>query len=242
MKYLLAVIMFLMTASAYAGDYVVYKSGSVEYEGFYSPVSGKAPLVLIVHDWDGLGDYEVERVEMLNKLGYSAFAVDMFGKGVRPAETAEKQRLTGELYADRDRMRRILQAGVDKAKALGADTGNAVIIGYCFGGAVVLEYARSGAPLKSFISFHGGLDTPQGQDYSGAKGEVAVFHGTADAAVSMASFAKLAADLEKAGVKHEMHTYSGAPHAFTVFGSQSYRRDADEKSWKRFTEYLKEIF
>jgi len=58
----------------------------------------------------------------------------------------------------------------------------------------------------------------------------------------MDSFAVLAKDLEKAGVKHEMHTYSGAPHAFTVFGAPSYRKDADEKSWKRFTEYLAEIF
>ncbi|WP_265823558.1 dienelactone hydrolase family protein [Geovibrio ferrireducens] len=242
MKYVLAVIMFLMTVSVYAGESVVYKSGNAEYEGFYSPVSAKAPLVLIVHDWDGLDGYEIKRVEMLNKLGYSAFAVDMFGKGVRPAEISERRRLTGELYADREKMRRILQAGFDKAESLGANTGNAVIIGYCFGGTVALEYARSGAPLKSFISFHGGIDTPQGQDYSGTKGEVVIFHGTADAAVSMESFAKLAVQLENEGVRHEMTTYSGAPHAFTVFGSQSYRRDADEKSWKRFTEYLKEIF
>ncbi len=242
MKSVLAVIMFLITASAYAGESVVYKYGNTEYEGYYSPVSAKAPLVLIVHDWDGLDGYEIKRVEMLNKLGYSAFAADMFGKGVRPAEIAERRRLTGELYADREKMRRILQAGVDKAGSLGGDLGNAVLMGYCFGGTVALEYARSGAPLRAFVSFHGGLDTPAGQDYSGTKGEVAVFHGTADAAVSMESFAKLADELEKAGVKHEMHTYSGAPHAFTVFGSPNYRRDADEKSWKRFTEYLKEIF
>jgi dienelactone hydrolase len=37
-----------------------------------------------------------------------------------------------------------------------------------------------------------------------------------------------------------MITYGGAPHAFTVFGSDRYRKDADEKSWKRFGEFLKE--
>jgi dienelactone hydrolase len=37
-----------------------------------------------------------------------------------------------------------------------------------------------------------------------------------------------------------MITYSGAPHAFTVLGSNRYREDADKKSWKRFTEYLVE--
>jgi len=37
-----------------------------------------------------------------------------------------------------------------------------------------------------------------------------------------------------------MITYSGAPHAFTVFGSDRYRQDADTKSWQRFTEFLSE--
>jgi len=38
----------------------------------------------------------------------------------------------------------------------------------------------------------------------------------------------------------KMITYSGAPHAFTVFGSKRYREDVDKKSWKRFTEFLSE--
>ena len=44
----------------------------------------------------------------------------------------------------------------------------------------------------------------------------------------------------KNGVAHEMITYSGAPHAFTVFGSDRYRKDADKKSWRRFKEFLAE--
>lgn len=57
----------------------------------------------------------------------------------------------------------------------------------------------------------------------------------------MRDFAALAEELEDAGVKHEMITYSGAPHAFTVFGSDRYREDADRKSWRRFVEFLGEI-
>jgi len=56
----------------------------------------------------------------------------------------------------------------------------------------------------------------------------------------MADFADLAVKLEMEGVPHEMITYGGAPHAFTVFGSDRYRKDADEKSWERFTEFLAE--
>jgi dienelactone hydrolase len=46
---------------------------------------------------------------------------------------------------------------------------------------------------------------------------------------------------EKTNIKHEAITYSGAPHAFSVFGSERYREDADKKSWARFTSFLKEV-
>jgi dienelactone hydrolase len=46
--------------------------------------------------------------------------------------------------------------------------------------------------------------------------------------------------LEKAGVAHEMVTYSGAPHAFTVLGSERYHEEADKQSWRRFLTFLDE--
>ena len=92
--------------------------------------------------------------------------------------------------------------------------------------------------MKGFVTFHGGLQTPAGQDYAGTKGKLLVFHGTADTAITMDQFAALANELEQHEVAHEMITYGGAPHAFTVFGSDRYREDADQKSWRRFKEFL----
>lgn len=229
-----------MSTSAFAaGSAVTYQVDGKDYEGYYSKVSDKAPLVILIHDWDGLTDYEVKRSDMLAELGYNVFALDLFGKGVRPAEMEERKRLTGELYKDRAKMRALMQGAIETAKAQGGDVSNAVAMGYCFGGAATLELARSGANLKGFASFHGGLTTPEGQDYKNTKGEVLVMHGTADDAVTMDDFATLAKELEKTGIKHEMVTYSGAPHAFTVFGSERYREDADKKSWALFQDFLK---
>lgn len=236
-------IMFTVLAMAslvFAGGYVTYSVDGKEYEGYYNSPSKNAPLVYIVHDWDGVTDYEVKRVEMLNNLGYAAFAVDLYGKGVRPTQLEDKKALTKSLYADRKKMRKLLDAGFEEAKKQGANTDNSLGMGYCFGGAAILEMARSGAKLKAFVPFHGGLTTPKGQDYSKTKGKVVVFHGSADKAVSLQDFATLAQELEETGLNHEMLTYSGAPHAFTVFGSNRYHKEADEKSWKRFTEVLEE--
>ena len=224
-----------------AGEAITYEADGMTFEGYYVSPAHKAPLVLLVHDWDGLTDYEVKRSEMLAELGYAVFAADLFGAGTRPGTLDERLKLTGQLYQDRDEMRSRLYAALAAAAALGADTANAVAIGYCFGGTAVLELARSGADLKGLVTFHGGLTTPDGQDYSQTKGELLVLHGTADEGVSMEDFAGLAVELEEAGVSHEMTTYSGAPHAFTVFGSERYREDADRKSWNRFTGWLEEV-
>ena len=243
MKKLLIILSLLMIphiALAASGQSVEYEVNGDTFEGYYISPADKAPLVFLVHDWDGLTDYEVKRAGMLADLGYAVFAVDLFGKGVRPMEAADKKRLTGALYADRPAMRARLMAGLNKAADLGANLSDAVAMGYCFGGTAVLELARSGVNLKAFVPFHGGLATPEGQDYSVAKGFILVFHGTADQSVPMSQFAALADQLEAAGVAHEMTTYSGAPHAFTVFGTDRYRKDADEKSWARFTQFLEQ--
>ena len=237
----LAITAFLATPGALlaaAGKHVDYQVDGAAYEGYYVAPSPDAPLVLLIHDWDGLTDYEVQRADMLAEMGYAVFAADLFGKGVRPTEVADKRQHTGELYKDRAKMRALMQGALDTAATHGGQTGNAVAMGYCFGGAAVLELARSGAPLKGFATFHGGLKTPEGQDYGQTQGAILVLHGSADTAITMDQFAALTEQLEAAGVHHEMITYSGAPHAFTVFGSERYRKDADMKSWARFGEFL----
>jgi dienelactone hydrolase len=221
-----------------SGTSVVYQVNGQDYEGYFISPAERAPLVLLIHDWDGLTDYEVKRADMLAESGYAVFALDLFGAGVRPTELTDKRQHTGELYQNREKMRALMQGALDTAKAQGADIRNAVAVGYCFGGAAVLEWARSGVDLKGFVTFHGGLKTPEGQNYTKARGNFLILHGSADTAVTLDQFADLAKELEAAGLSHEMITYSGAPHAFTVFGQDSYRAAADKKSWKRFQEFL----
>jgi dienelactone hydrolase len=243
MRFGIAIAILLLTATTVgaAGQTVVYEVAGQSYEGYFvRPSNTRAPLVLLIHDWDGLTAYEIKRAEMLAKLGYAVFAADLFGAGVRPTEVKDKRQHTGELYQDRTKMRALLNGALKQAGLQGANTDNAVAMGYCFGGAAVLEFARSGANLKGFVTFHGGLQTPEGQDYSQTKGQLLILHGTADKHITMDQFAALANELERQGVGHEMITYSGAPHAFTVFGSERYREVADRKSWKRFTAFLTE--
>ncbi len=220
------------------GSLVTYQVNGQSYEGYYITPSNQSPLVLLIHDWDGLTDYEIKRANMLAQLGYAVFAADLFGAGVRPTEVTDKRQHTGELYKNREKMRALMTGALDAAKERGVQMENAVAVGYCFGGAAVLELARSGADLKGFATFHGGLKTPEGQNYAKTRGEILIMHGSADSNITMDQFAGLAKELESAGIAHEMITYGGAQHAFTVFGGNRYQKDADKKSWKRFQEFL----
>lgn len=247
MKYIISIFMTLMlvlisnaSGANAAGSAVSYKVNGEPYEGYFISPSPAAPLVLLVHDWDGLTGYEIKRANMLADIGYSVFAADLFGAGVRPTEVKDKRQHTGELYKDREKMRSLLRGALETAKSKGGNIHNAVAMGYCFGGAAVLEFARSGEDLKGFVTFHGGLSLPEGQDYSKTTGKLLILHGSADANITMDQFAKLTMALEENHVSHEMVTYGGAPHAFTVFGSDRYREGADKKSWKRFTQFLAE--
>ena len=235
---LLALAMSTGAALGAPGETVKYQINGQPYEGFYISPSKDAPLVVLIHDWDGLTEYEIKRAQMLAEMGYAVFAADLFGAGVRPTEVTDKRQHTGELYKDRQKMQTLMNGALDAAGARGARVDNAVAMGYCFGGAAVLEWARSGAALKGFATFHGGLKTPAGQNYTATRGNILIMHGSADKAITLDQFAELAKELETAGVNHEMITYSGAPHAFTVFGSSRYQETADKNSWKRFKDFL----
>jgi dienelactone hydrolase len=234
-----ALLAGLLPAVAVAGEVVDYTVGDETFEGYRAAPEGESKgLVLVIHDWDGLTDYEYQRADMLAEMGYDAFAVDLYGKGNRPQETDAKKAETGKLYQDRERMRSLILGGLEAARETAA--GPAVVMGYCFGGAAALELARSGAAedVAGYATFHGGLKTPEGQGYAADTPPLLIAHGGADTAIPMEDVAALAVELEEAGATYEIQVYSGAPHAFTVIGSDRYQEVADTQSWAAFSEFL----
>jgi dienelactone hydrolase len=236
MKHFLTAAFFAtLIGTAQAGEKISYEVDGGTYEGYFAKAAGASKgLVLIIHDWDGLTDYEQKRADMLAELGYDAFAADLYGKGNRPADIAARKAETAKLYNDREKMRGLILAGLNEARQRGG--GDTVVMGYCFGGAAVLELARSGKAenVKGYATFHGGLATPPGQDYQADTAPILIAHGGADASISMQDVASLSEQLEQAKVPYEIQVYSGAPHAFTVFGSDRYREVPDQNSWDAF--------
>lgn len=223
------------------GEAFVYEVDGGKFEGYVARntnIPASRGTVLIIHDWDGLTDYEVRRADMLAAEGYTAFAIDVYGQGVRPTTMDENRRLAGSMYGDRETFRKRLLGALAAVPAMPGATEDIVVLGYCFGGAAVLEMARAGATTDGFVSFHGGLGLPEGQSYAGVTAPVLVLHGSADPVSGMADVAALMDQLQTAGVQHEARIFGGARHSFTVYGSGDYDLAADRGSWHALLAFL----
>lgn len=234
-------------------EWVQYRHGETLLEGYLAyddAVKGPRPGVLVVHEWMGLGDYAMKRAEQLAGMGYVAFALDMYGKGVRAKTPEEAAKLSGIYKGDRPLMRARAQAGLDALRKQSlVDPARIAAIGYCFGGTTVLELARSGADVAGVVSFHGGLGTPQPADAKNIKGKVLVLHGADDPHVPPAEVAAFQDEMRKAAVDWQMIYYGGAVHSFTNPGSGTdastgvaYNEKADKRSWEAMKVFFKELF
>jgi dienelactone hydrolase len=232
---------------------VEYKEGSTILEGLVSyddAIKETRPAVLVVHDWMGVTGHTRGVAEDLAKLGYVAFAADIYGKGVRPADAQAAGAQAGKFKADRALLRRRVNAGLDELKKQPLVDGTRIAaIGFCFGGTTVLELARSGAPIAGVVSFHGGLDSPTPADGRNIKAKVLVLHGADDPFVKAEDIAAFQEELRKGGVDWQMIYFGDAVHAFTQKAAgadkskgAAYNEPAARRSWAAMKGFFGEIF
>jgi dienelactone hydrolase len=257
MKALIPILLTLtgaLTAAAQIHtETIEYKHGDTVLEGYLaydSSIIGKRPGVLIVHQWKGLTDYEKKRAAMLAKLGYNVFALDIYGKGIRPQSSQEAGAQAGKYKSNRELLRARAQAGLAVLqKHELTDPKRVAAIGYCFGGTTVIELARSGADVAGVVSFHGGLDSPHPEDGRNIKCKVLALHGADDPNVPPKDLAAFEDEMRQAKVDWQLVKYGGAVHSFTDWNAgdnpqqgAAYNEKADRRSWEAMKEFFAEIF
>ncbi|MGE5401016.1 MAG: dienelactone hydrolase family protein [Ignavibacteriales bacterium] len=249
----IGLLLMIETNAKIHKETVDYKSDGVALQGYLvydDAVKDKRPGILIVHEWWGLNDYPKMRAEQLAKLGYVAFAADMYGKGVTAKTPDEAGKLAAPFRNDRSLTRKRITVALDiLRKNPHVDQGKIAAIGYCFGGMVALELARSGADIKGVAGFHTALDTPTPADAKKIKGKILVMIGADDKAVPPDQRQAFQKEMEQGGVDWQMNLYGGAVHAFTnpAAGNDpskgmAYNANADKRSWEAMKTFFQEIF
>lgn len=224
---------------------IPYDHAGTGLEGFLAwdaAAEGPRPAVLIVHDWNGEGEYVRVRAQMLARFGYVAFAADVYGAGVRP-EGDDAATTVQAFYRDLPLMRARVAAGFDVLRDdARVDPTRIAVIGYCFGGSAALELARTGAEVRGTVSFHGSLITHTPADVASIVSPLLVLTGGSDPVVPDSAVAALQDELRtRDDLDWQVVTYSGAPHAFTRPGSPAYRPVADARSWAALRAFLDEV-
>ena len=252
---ILGVAMLIGTGAAHAAvqtKVVQYKHGDAILEGYLAwddSIQGRRPRVPVAHDWTGPGDYVEMRARKLAEMGYVAFALDMYGKGVRPKTPREAAAQAGIYKRDRQLMRARVRAGLEVLRASPlCNPRRVAAIGYCFGGSCVLELARSGADIAGVVSFHGGLDTPTPADARNIRCKVLVLHGGDDPHVPRKDVEAFEDAMRAGGVDWQLVVYGGAVHAFTnpdagndKSRGAAYDAQADRRSWEAMKVFFAEI-
>jgi dienelactone hydrolase len=248
-----ALALSLATLPLLAGQPLPYADGSTKLAGYLArptAAKGKVPGVVVIHQWMGLTDHERKVSDDLAKLGYVALAADIYGEGVRPANTGEAGKLAGTYKGDRALYRRRIAAAIAALKAQkGVDGNRLAVIGFCFGGTGALEAARAGMPVKGVVSFHGGLDVPAGFAPGPITARLLVCHGAEDPFVPAKDVAAFQEEMRQSKADYVFVAYAGAVHAFTQkeAGSDNakgaaYNEAAHRRSWQHMKDFFKEIF
>ena len=248
-----ALALSLAALPVFAGQPLSYADGATKLAGYLShpaEAKGKVPGVVVIHQWMGLTDHERRVSDDLAKLGYAALAADIYGEGVRPANTGEAGKLAGSFKGDRALFRRRIAAAIEALKAQkGVDGSRVAVIGFCFGGTGALEAARGGLPVKAVVSFHGGLDVPAGATPGPITAKVLVCHGADDPWVPAKDVAAFQDEMRTAKADYVFVAYSGAVHAFTQKEAgndnskgAAYNEAAHRRSWQHMKDLFKEVF
>lgn len=252
----IAALIFVAGANAkIVTEKVDYKEGGQTLEGFMIYDSarvkpGKAPGMVIVHDWMGVSDYVKMRGEQMAKLGFVAFVADIYGKDTRPKDAKEAGEFAGKYRnGDRKNLRARSEAAFNELKKnKNVDPAKISAMGYCFGGTAVLEMARMGLPVAAVVSFHGGLSPMNMDDAKNIKGKILVLHGAIDPYVKAEEVAQFQKEMDGANVDYQFIAYSGAVHAFTephvgndIKTGAAYNEKADKRSFIAMENFMKEV-
>jgi carboxymethylenebutenolidase len=237
-----------LEASPRHREYVALKHGdrTVQAIVVYPEVSGKASVVILIHEIFGLSDWAKEMADELASQGFIVVAPDLLsgygpnggGSSAFPDQDAAVKAVSG---LDPEGVMADLDAAADYGRKLPAGNGKIAVVGFCWGGGKSFAFATHRKDLSAAFVFYG----PGPSDVSGITAPVYGFYGGNDARIG-ATIPGTTAAMKAAGKTYEPVTYEGAGHGFMRAGEDpnntvAANKTARDEGFARLVKLLKEM-
>ena len=236
---------------------ISYRQGETELRGYLAyddsvTSDKKAPGVLVFPEWWGMSSFVKGRADALAKLGYVAFAADMYGDGQVTTDHNKAKELATAVAGKPVMGERAQAAYYQLIKTGLVDDSKVAAIGFCFGGACSQILAYSGAPLKGIVSFHGALIPASADAAKKNQAKFLILQGELDPRVPQAERTAFIKSMDEGKFDYQFLSYSGAVHAFMNPDADKARADGLDgvgydpevaaRAWAQMQLFFKEIF
>jgi carboxymethylenebutenolidase len=216
-------------------EYATFPSPNGHGEGrgylvFPAKLSGKAPVVLVIHENRGLNPYIKDVARRLAKAGFIAFAPDaLYPLGGYPGNDDEGRAMQRKL--DQAKMEQDFMAAAQFLKGLEQSNGKLGAVGFCFGGYIVNMLAAAiPDQLDAGVPFYG---TPAAKELrKNVKGPLMIQLAELDKRVN-AGWPEYEVDLKTNEADYTMYMYPGCNHGFHNDSTGRYDQENADLAWER---------
>jgi carboxymethylenebutenolidase len=199
---------------------VKYDNRTVDAFVVYPEVSGKAPVVLLIHEIFGLSDWARSMADDIAAMGYIVIAPDLLsgngpnggGTSAFPDQQAVIKAVSG---LNADTVNSDLDATADYALKFPAANGKLAVVGFCWGGGKSFAFSTQRKDLSAAFVFYG--PPPPADAMKNITAPVYGFYGGSDARIT-ATVPTAKDEMAAAGKKYDPVVYDGAGHGFMRAG------------------------
>ncbi len=223
-----------------AGTSVGYFPANPRTQGYLTIPAGshKHGAVILIHEWDGLGDRVRQVADAFAAEGYVALAADLYS-GRTGGSPEQNMALVKETLADPKQIIANLDAAVKFLKARKDVSGKVAAIGWCYGGGIALSFGLDGVNHDGTAMFYGKLvDDPEKLKHLHHE-----LYGTfagLDQNIKPDDVRHFVDALRGAGIKNDVHIYDDVNHGFWLYVDRDPKANSAPAldAWQRLKAYL----
>ncbi len=196
---------------------------------------GPFALVVMIHEFWGLDEATISKAGLLAQEGYVVVAPDLMrGHTTRwlPSAIWQTLRTPDErVREDLDAVRAAFEGDAH------VDLERLAVIGFCFGGRMALRYALERSEVRATGVFYGNV-TDDVEALRRLAGPLLGIFGAQDGTIPLSEVRAFERSLERAGVEHEVHVFTGAGHAFVTDAEGIANDPRQARAWRLLSDFL----